>query len=131
MATSTKAAERTVALEHIRVPDNVRELDEQHVDALAASIRLQGLIVPLVVRAAGEEFELVAGFHRLAAAHKLGLTEVDVVVRDADTEDADRAVENITSCRRRHDAIYADRVVMPMSDLSAPRLVVSPVARSA
>jgi len=45
----------------------------------------------------------------------LGLAEVPVVVRDAVTEDADRAVENITSCRRRHDVINADRLVMPMS----------------
>ena len=53
------------------------------------------------------------------------------MVRDARTEDADRAVENITSCRRRHDVIYADRVVMPMSELKAPRFAVNPVARSA
>jgi hypothetical protein len=50
---------------------------------------------------------------------------VPVVVRDVDTEDADRAVENITSCRRRHDVINADRVVMPMSVLKCPRLVVN------
>jgi hypothetical protein len=44
----------------------------------------------------GEGFELVAGFHRMAAARSLGLAEVPVVIRDAETEDADRAVENIT-----------------------------------
>jgi len=37
----------------------------------------------------------VAGFHRFAAAHALGLIEVPVVVRDVASEDADRAVENI------------------------------------
>jgi ParB family chromosome partitioning protein len=76
---------------------------------------LQGIIVPVVVREDGDGFELVAGFHRIAAARSLGLAEVPVVVRDAVTEDADRAVENITSCRRRHEVIYADRVVMPTS----------------
>ena len=40
---------------------------------------------------------------------------IDVDVRDADDEHGDRAIENITSCRRRHYAIYADRVVMPTS----------------
>jgi ParB-like chromosome segregation protein Spo0J len=49
--------------------------------------------------------ELVAGFHRIAAARSLGLAEVPVVIRDAVTEDADRAVENIASYRRRHDVI--------------------------
>jgi hypothetical protein len=79
---------------------------------------LQGILVPLVVRDDGDVFELVAGFHRVAAAKSVGLAEVPVVVREAQTEDADRAVENITSCRRRHDVIYADRVVIPMSELT-------------
>jgi ParB family chromosome partitioning protein len=117
MATTIQQAGRHVPLERIRVPENVRALDEVHVEALAGSIKLQGMLVPLVVREGADGFELVAGFHRIAAARSLGLAEVPVVVRDADTEDADRAVENITSCRRRHDVINADRVVMPMSEL--------------
>jgi ParB-like chromosome segregation protein Spo0J len=70
------------------------------------------MLVPIVVRNDGDGFELVAGFHRIAAARSLALDVVPVVVRDAVTEDADRAVENITSCRRRHDVIYADAAVM-------------------
>jgi ParB-like chromosome segregation protein Spo0J len=104
---------RHVALDRIRVPANVRELDAAHVDALAGSIALQGMLVPVVLRPDGDDFELVAGFHRIAAARKLGLADVPYVVRDAETEDADRAIENILSCRRRHDVINADRVVMP------------------
>jgi hypothetical protein len=72
------------------------------------------------VRERGEGYELVAGVHRMAAARPLGLADVPVTVRQADSEDADRAVENITSCRRRHEAIYADRVVMPMFRLECP-----------
>ncbi len=53
------------------------------------------MLVPLVVRERGDGFELVAGFHRMAAATSLGLAEVPVVVRQADGEDVDRAVENI------------------------------------
>jgi ParB-like chromosome segregation protein Spo0J len=48
------------------------------------------------VRDHGDGFELVAGFHRIAAANSLGMAEVRVVVREMGTEDADRAVENIT-----------------------------------
>jgi ParB-like chromosome segregation protein Spo0J len=106
---------RHVALDRIRVPHNVRDLDASHVDAPAGSIALQGMLVPVVLRPDGDDFELVAGFHRIAAARNLGLADVPYVVRDAETEDADRAIENITSCRRRHDVIYADRVVMPTS----------------
>jgi ParB/RepB/Spo0J family partition protein len=115
VSTTIQDAGRQVALEQIRVPENVRALDEAHIEALAGSIALQGMLVPVVVRSDGDGFELVAGFHRIAAARSLGLAEVPVVVRDAETEDADRAVENITSCRRRHDVIYADRVFMPTS----------------
>ena len=132
MATTASEIGQQLALDRIRVPDNVRTLDDAHVQALAGSIKLQGILVPLVVRDDGDNgFELVAGFHRIAAAKSLGLAEVPVIVRDAQTEDADRAIENITSCRRRHDVINADRVVMPMSELKAPRFVVNPVARSA
>ena len=86
----------TLALDQIHVPDNVRELDATHVSALAGSISLQGVLVPVVVRTNADGYELVAGFHRVAAARELGLRELPVVIRDVDSEDADRAVENIT-----------------------------------
>lgn len=54
------------------------------------------MLVPLVVREQADGLELVAGFHRIAAARSLRLAEGPVVVGDADTEDADRAVEIIT-----------------------------------
>jgi ParB/RepB/Spo0J family partition protein len=114
MSVTQAAHERLVPLGRIRVPDNVRELDGSHVDALAGSIALQGMLVPLVVRAEGERFELVAGFHRIAAAHKLGLTEVPVVLRDAASEDADRAVENIA--RKQLNPHEEARAVKAMLD---------------
>ena len=96
MATTTQETGRRIALGEIRVPENVRALDAEHVKALAGSIKLQGMLVPVVVRDDGENgFELVAGFHRIAAAKSLGLADVPAVVRDVETEDADRAVENI------------------------------------
>lgn len=115
MATIAPEVGREISLDRIRVPENLRALDDAHVQALAGSIQLQGMLVPVVVRDHGDAFEPVAGFHRIAAAKSLGLAEVPVVVRDVETEDTDRAVENITSCRCRHDAINADVVVMPTS----------------
>ena len=47
---SVAVAPKRVALDLIDVGENTRELDEQHVEALASSIALRGLIVPLVVR---------------------------------------------------------------------------------
>jgi ParB/RepB/Spo0J family partition protein len=113
MASSTEVA-RGLPLERIHVPANVRELDPEHVQALAGSIRLQGMLVPVVVRPAAEGFELVAGFHRVAAARSLGLVQVPAVVRDGETEDADRAVENIT--RKQLNPYEEARAVKAMLD---------------
>jgi ParB/RepB/Spo0J family partition protein len=102
--TTAVAGESTVPLDEIHVADNVGALDVDHVHALAGSIRLQGMLVPVVVRPAegdvalgGWKYELVAGFHRMAAAAELRLTEIPAVVRAASREAAaDRALENIT-----------------------------------
>ena len=111
MPTSTDAG-RNVALDQIRVPENVRALDPEHVTALAGSIKIQGMLVPVVVRGDGDgRFELVAGFHRVAAAKTLGLVDVPAVIRDVETEAADRAVENITSVGSARGA-WAARHVM-------------------
>src|SRR5512132_4237675 len=64
MTSTIDEAGRRIAFEEIRVPENVRALDDAHVQALAGSIALQGMLVPVVVRETGDGFELVAGFHR-------------------------------------------------------------------
>jgi ParB family transcriptional regulator, chromosome partitioning protein len=49
---------------------------------LAQSIQTNGIIQPLVVRKAGERYQLVAGERRWRAAKLAGIQEVPVVVRD-------------------------------------------------
>jgi ParB family chromosome partitioning protein len=51
---------------------------------LADSIKAQGILQPLIVRPRGESYELIAGERRWRAAQALGLTEVPVIVREAD-----------------------------------------------
>jgi len=114
VSTTIQDAGRQVALDQIRVPENVRALDDAHVQALAGSIKLQGILVPVVVRDDGDGFELIAGFHRVAAARSLGLADIPVVVRDGQTEDADRAVENIT--RKQLNAYEEAKAVRAMLD---------------
>jgi ParB/RepB/Spo0J family partition protein len=96
MTTSpTPTGRQRVPLDRIAIPGNVRELDLEHVDALAASIKLRGLLVPVIVRPVGDDFELVAGFHRFAAHKQLGEKHIEADVRDAHEEHADRAIENV------------------------------------
>ena len=65
-----------------------RTFDEGKIDELAASIRMQGIIQPLVVRPQGDSFELIAGERRWRAAMKAGLTLVPVVIRAASDHEA-------------------------------------------
>ncbi len=68
-----------------------RDFDEREISELADSIREHGLIQPLVVRRAGDRYELIAGERRLRAALQAGWSEVPVQVREAD----DRQVAEI------------------------------------
>lgn len=57
--------------------------DEEKLDELAASIKAQGLIQPVVVRAVGAgRFELIAGERRWRAARKAGLEEIPALVKE-------------------------------------------------
>ena len=49
---------------------------------LVASIREKGVIQPLVVRHAGDHYQIIAGERRWRAAQKAGLKEVPVVIQD-------------------------------------------------
>jgi ParB family chromosome partitioning protein len=57
--------------------------DDARLEELAASIRTQGIIQPIIVRArAGGGYELIAGERRWRAAQRAGLHELPAVVRD-------------------------------------------------
>lgn len=63
-------------------PDQPRfKLDEQALDNLAASIRENGLLQPVLVRPAADRFQLVAGERRLLAAQRAGLMKIPAVIR--------------------------------------------------
>jgi ParB family transcriptional regulator, chromosome partitioning protein len=61
-----------------------RSFTEPELAELEASIRSSGLLQPIVVRANGGKWELVAGERRLRAVTRLGWTEIPAVVRDFD-----------------------------------------------
>jgi ParB family chromosome partitioning protein len=57
-------------------------LDDARLHELAQSIRSNGLIQPIVVRKAGDRFQIIAGERRWRAAKLAGLLRVPIVVRD-------------------------------------------------
>ncbi len=62
-----------------------KTMNAQALSELAASIRTQGMIQPIVVRSVGDRrYEIIAGERRWRAAREAGLSEVPCVVREAD-----------------------------------------------
>lgn len=61
-----------------------RDFPADSLQELADSIREQGILQPLVVRPNGDILELIAGERRWRAAQMAGLTEVPVILREAD-----------------------------------------------
>lgn len=83
-------SERTASIGSIAPnPYQPREVfDEAAIEDLAASIRAKGLLQPLLVRPAGNGYQLIAGERRFRAAQKAGLEQVPVTVREVDDVEA-------------------------------------------
>ena len=67
-------------------PYQVRE--DAAMDELTESIRVHGVLSPLLARPKGECYELVSGHRRRLAAQKLGLPTVPVLVREMSDDEA-------------------------------------------
>jgi ParB family chromosome partitioning protein len=59
---------------------------EEALDELARSIQASGIIQPIVVRAIGHRYQLIAGESRWRAAQRAGLTKVSAIVRQVPDE---------------------------------------------
>ena len=76
---------RVIAIEdvHPSTEQPRKTFDGERLEELAASIRTQGIIQPLIVRVrAAGGYELIAGERRWRAAQRAGLHEVPAVIRD-------------------------------------------------
>ena len=68
-------------------------IDEGGLNELAASIKAQGIMQPILVRPVGEDgglvkYEIIAGERRFRAAQIAGLEQIPVLVRDVDDQSA-------------------------------------------
>jgi len=64
-----------------------RVFEPEQLESLAASVRRHGVLQPVVVRRAGDRFELVVGERRWRAARAAGLETVPAVVSDVEPRD--------------------------------------------
>ena len=80
----------TVKLDELR-PGSTQPrstMTEEGLQELADSIRQQGIISPIIVRPADEGYEIIAGERRWRAARLAGLSDVPVVIIEADDKKA-------------------------------------------
>ncbi len=61
---------------------------DESIEELAQSIRVNGLIQPLIVRKAAKGYQLIAGERRLRAARLAGLKQVPIVIRRTTDKEA-------------------------------------------
>lgn len=59
-----------------------KEFSDEKLNELAESIRIHGIIQPLLVREYQGKYQLIAGERRLRASKLVGLTEVPIVIRE-------------------------------------------------
>ncbi len=84
------AALQQVPIERVhRSPYQPRQsMQPEALEALAESIRQQGMVQPVVVRRVAEDYQLIAGERRWRAAQIAGLQEIPAIVREASDPEA-------------------------------------------
>ena len=86
-------------------PYQVRE--DAAMDELVESIRVHGILSPLLARPKGEGYELVSGHRRRLAAQKLGLPTVPVLVREMTDDEA--VILMVDSNLQRENLLPSDK----------------------
>jgi ParB family chromosome partitioning protein len=111
MTTEVQSEYRNLPLDSLtESPNNPRRsFDETALNELAASIKTQGILAPLVVRPVGQHFEIVAGARRYRAAQLAGLETAPV--RIVELTDAQALETSIVENLQRRD-------VHPMEEAS-------------
>lgn len=79
-------------------PNQPRKVfDKEELEELSASIKLYGILQPLIVKKVDSKYEIIAGERRWRAAKNIGLKEIPVVVREYDAQKSKEIsiIENI------------------------------------
>jgi len=64
------------------------DFDDESLQELTQSIKEKGVIQPILVRRAGDNYELIAGERRFRAAKLLGLNEIPAIVKNVQDRDS-------------------------------------------
>jgi ParB family chromosome partitioning protein len=100
-------------------PDQPRkQFNPDEMAKLTESIKIKGILEPLVVSAAENGYQLIVGQRRLIAAKEAGLTEVPVIIREIEDSSMERLelalIENI--CRDNLNPIEEAEAMRRLKD---------------
>ena len=100
----------------MRRPDT-RTINDDFVVDLAASVRDQGLIAPLLVRPNGDNYEIIAGSHRAAACEAIGMRQIPCLVIDVGDAHAALRMIDENLIRRQLSVIEEAEALLQRKDL--------------
>lgn len=105
-----------------------RRTSPESVQQLAESIRRHGQLSPVLVRRAGDQYELIAGQRRIKALKLLGRTQAEAIVLS--TGDCDSALIALVENMQREDLNYLDeaeacRRILDSHPITQERLAMS------
>lgn len=74
-----------------------KHFSDESLEELSKSIGIHGIIQPIIVRAIGDKYEIIAGERRYRASVLAGLSHIDCIVKEMDVENASKLalIENI------------------------------------
>lgn len=121
LAEVPEAPPQTCRIESLRpgVGQPRRTFHESSLNSLADSIRVHGVLQPLLVRPVGEGYEIVAGERRWRAAQLAELSEVPVLIREMNDQEA--RIAALTENLQRENLNVIDEVDAKL-DLAAATL---------
>ena len=108
---------RDISLDYIDDPILAirSEISDDGLDTLISSIRLFGVLQPILVKSVGERFEVIAGHRRLLACRALGLLTIPVIVCDVDDTTSEVMKMHENFCREDvnivDEAIFLETVM--------------------
>ncbi len=100
---------KRIPLTQIDIPRDERQRREIDVEGLMPSIKLRGVIQPIIVEEVDERYRLVAGERRLTASIKLGIPDIPARLA-SELDPIERQILELEENVKREDLYWKDQV---------------------
>jgi ParB family chromosome partitioning protein len=97
-----KRGRLVVSLNRLREDPHNERKSFRNMEGLIASVREHGIVEPITVTSDGDTFLILTGHRRFRAAREAGLAEVEVLIRDPESESLRRMKSLISNVQREN-----------------------------